>query len=499
MIQQKLKSIFLKDPAKPWFWIVLGILVKGLPLLFLLHNYPPSDIPGFWGATMTDTHTYLAPIDNLLRNGTYSPDYRMPGYGFVYLVFRFVFSQAIACNLLLIFQFILGGISVYYLALIAKKVFNCTPIFYVTYFIFLFSTYSNFYDGWLLTESFCTSALIFAIWFFVNYFEKEEKKHLIFSGLFLTWVIFLRPVFAPIYLILLVILIFKRRSQTPKGALSSTIQSPFRGLGQKILLLILPFLICDGIWVTRNYQKHNELIFLTSAKLAPRAEYIYEPALSNFIRSWGGSADFTDNKTPLLWFGFHLDGMPDPKDYKDSLPDYIYTSKFNKDSLIEIKVLISMINYVASSGNVNLVYQKALKARLDRYTQSIKEEKPFLYYIQAPFFHCLPRFLFGPEVKYYTKRFQLPGIVGYLSEIGFTIFYYLVLGFGLLGSLLLFCRGLKYNSLILLISIIPLYTIAIHALILRVTSNRFLMPCWPFILVCAAYLLISIFERKKAK
>ena len=290
----------MRDPSKPMFWLLAGILVKGIPFIFLLHNRPPSEIPGIWGGTVDgDTYSYLHPIDNLLSAGSYSPDYRMPGYGFLYFFFRLVFSQVIACNILVLLQYILAGISVYYLALSARIIFKNDRLFYLVYFLFLFSTYSNYYDGWLLTESFCSSALIFGGYFFVKYFSSARKNNLVLSGVFIAWTIFLRPVFFPLVLLFPVLILLSKQGETGK-------QRSSKGL----IYFLLPFIITETAWVSRNYIVHKKLAILTQTFVAPQAETpFHRRPLFEFIRSWGGSADFTDGQSALLWFGYHTQNM----------------------------------------------------------------------------------------------------------------------------------------------------------------------------------------------
>ncbi len=491
LITEKLRTLFLKDPSKPLFWIVLGVLIKGLPFFFLLHNRPPSDMPGVWAATSPDTLSYMDPIENLLKDGSYFPDYRMPGYGVIYLFFRVLFSPDYSCNMLLVLQFILAGVSVYYLALTARAIFKNDKIFYISFYLFLFSTYSNFYDGWLLTESLCSSAMIFSAWFFVKYFQSGRVRNLLISGILLTWIIFLRPVFLPLIFLFAFILLFTRKTSIiPSG-----------GKRLALVFFVLPFLLCESVWIVRNYYKHQKIILLTSSELAPRAANFYEISLNDFIRSWGGSADYTDNNSPLLWFGFHIEGMPNPKDFKGSLPDYIYTSRFNEDSLVRIKNKVIALNDSILSPEERHSYQNMVEEKLGRYATSIKEEKPFLYYVKAPFFYCLPRFLVGPEVKLYMKRFQITGAIGSVTQSIFTFYYCVVLVLGITGICMLVFQGVLRNPLVLIIACIPIYTILVHAIILRVTSNRFLMPAWAFLLVCAAYtiFLILSFCRKKVR
>jgi len=436
-----------------------------------------------------DSHSYLDPIDNFLKTGSYFPDYRMPGYGFTYLLIRLLFSPGYSCNILIVLQFFLTGISVYYLAMIARIIFKNDKIFYVCFYLFLLSAYSNFYDGWIMTESFCCSALIFSIWFFVKYFQSGNIKNLLFSGILVTWAIFLRPVFLPVIIFLLVILVLAKKEVSSGGQQKKLLKG--------VLLLLLPFVVTEGAWISRNYQQHQRLIVLTSYSLGPSAKKFYWPPLFHFIHSWGGNADLTDNQTPLLWFGFHTNGMPDPKNHHDSLPKYIYTSQFNRDSLLWLKNKITGLNDSILSPEKNNLYQTEVTEKLDRYTLSVKKEKPFLYYVQSPLFHALPRFLFGPEVKLYMKRFQLPGKFSLLIENIFTLFYCLVIAFGFGGMCMVFIKGLIRNRLSLIITVIPFYTIVVHALIIRVTYNRFLFPAWAFIIICASYFIVSLIKCKK--
>jgi hypothetical protein len=343
------------------------------------------------------------------------------------------------------------------------------------------STYSNYYDGWLLTESFSCSALIFSVWFFVNYFQSGKTKNLLFSGLLITWAIFLRPAFMPIVLVFLFVLIFQKQAKSLKG----------------VLIFIIPFLLSEGAWVTHYYIRHQKLVLVNESMFIPRADTTYEKSLRIFIRSWGSSADFTDNNSALLWFGFHLKGMPTPKDYSGQLPDYIYTSKFNQDSLLLLKSKIVALNDSTLSAGKTALYQNELKEKLTAYTLSVKHEKPMLYYIEAPLFHCLPHFLFGPESKIYLKRFSLPGNVNFLSEGFFTLLYYMMVVIGIIGSFILLLKGFGKNKQLLIIATLPLYTIIVHACILRFTDNRYLMPAWAFLIVCASYCIVKVSFRLK--
>lgn len=478
-----MRKLFLKDPSKPLFWLLCGVVVKMLPLVSLLyHGPPPSSIPGIWAGTILhDSRSYLDPIDNLLAQGKYLPDFRMPGYGAIYLLLRLFFAQDYACNILIILQFILAGISAYYLALIARYIFQSNGLFYLCFYLYLISTYSNFYDGWIMTESFCNSALIFSVWFFVKYFQTGILKNLFYSGVFLTWTIFLKPVYVSLIFVFLFILIFQRK----RVLLSLT-------------LFIVSFVLLDGAWILYNISAHHKIIPLTRSALLPHEDTSYEKPLFEFINAWGGSADFSDNHSQLRWFGYHYQDTPHPAYYKP-VPGTIYTSAFNKDSILEIKRMVTAVNDSNVSPESNYVYQKVLKEKLARYTFSVQHEKPFLYYIYAPLFGCLPLFLFGPQSNFYLKRFLLPGNMAFLTEDFFTLFYYSILILGITGAILMLYKEFRRNKLTIIVALIPLFVIIIHSIILRMNHNRYLFPAWAFLILCAAYTIRLLFKYIKGK
>ena len=158
-------------------------------------------------------------------------------------------------------------------------------------------------------------------------------------------------------------------------------------------------------------------------------------------------------------------------------------------------MVIALCDSVLPRDKFNF-YQVSLNEKMNRYTASIKSEKPLLYYLEAPFFHCLPRFLFGQESRVYAARFQLPGKLGMITQMLFTLFYYLVIVLGTIGMIMLFASFRK-NKLAIIFAIIPFYTIVIHAIVLRYTYNRFLMPAWSFLIVCGAYAIVCVIKKYK--
>ena len=97
-MRQPLNRFFLKDPSKWQFWVLIAFFCKALFFIFLICRNDLHPLPGFIGVPTGDTSSYFDPIDNLIANGSYSPDFRMPGYGVLYLPFALLFSKAIVTS-----------------------------------------------------------------------------------------------------------------------------------------------------------------------------------------------------------------------------------------------------------------------------------------------------------------------------------------------------------------------------------------------------------------
>jgi|GEM_PF-711114 len=508
-LKNNLKQLIFKSPTRYLFWILLAFLFKGvIPLmqLFLAHR-SNSDLLslGFVG----DSPSYTDPVENFLTTGHYSPDRRLPGFGIIYLIFRLLFSYTTTYDTIVIIQLVVSSVSVYCLALLARLVLKSDRPFYLTFYMFLTSNYSNYYDICLMTESLSSSFLIFGTWYFALYFQagKSKLKYLLFSGIFLTWTFFLRPVFVlvlPIYGIILLLYSFKNKVRFIRP----------------MFIYALAFIVIDGAWIIRNYKVHNKFIPLSNNFYYPYVEGSYMGHMQSFVQTWGGAIDLPDPHSAFSWFGGILfPGEPDASTYKhDSIPGYVYTSAFNKDSLYklrkEVKIFIAMQKpavdsfYVSKDSDWNTAFsilyqplkpvspqaaalQNEIDNTFDRYTNSIKKEHPFLYYVRSRI-TLLRKFLFENNEAFLTRG-QIPGMKKLLS-LFFHAYYYFILFLGIAGIVTLTWKGLRYNLLLLLLCIIPAYTILIHPF-LRSADNRYLLPAWPFLIACSAYFILTVYSK----
>ncbi len=487
---QLLSKFFLKDPGKWYFWMLMAFICKGLFFIFLLSKQEINSIPGFWGETSGDTNDYITSINNFMATGSYSPDYRMPGYGLIYLPFALIFSKPMAYNFLILFQFTVAAFSVYPLALIAKYISKSSTIFYLTFYLYIISTFCSIFDSSLLTESFATAFLIFSVFFFLKGTQERKKIcYFLLSGIFLAWVISLRPVYAPLLVLYSLVLLV--------GILKKQLQASW----YCVSCIVLPFVLCDTLWIIRNYKAHTEFIPLIKM-YSPDIESSYKPPLINFVQSWGGSEVWWEPSAEIRWFGIPQERIPGQRpiqNYNISLPDYIYTSQFNYDSLLLVKTLIT--EYI-SVRNDSLNKAKAstllssIGTKLNLYTVSIKKEKPFLYYVTAPLILTRKFLINSGTCNLFDKPYNELSPAESFFKLFFSLFYIFILMFGLMGILLFARESIKLTPTSLVTGII-LFTIIIHPVILRKCETRYFVPAYPFMLLCAAYSLNWIYNKLK--
>ena len=257
----------------------------------------------------------------------------MPGYGIVYYFLRFLANQPIALNIIIFLQFLFSAISVYFIAITAKNIFNVKNIFYICFYLYLINTFASKFDFYSQPESFTCSATIFSVYFFVKFIKNFKSSDILFSGLFLCWLIFLKPVYLPLFSVFVIILFnyFMKKYYS------------FLHLLKYTVLLIFPFIIFETLWIYRNYNKYNEIIPLQTSINTDDTKNTYLIYLGEFIGAWGGDGVMCNPTSVSHWF-FLYTGRNSIIKHTDNikLPSYIYTSKFNKDSLIKIKNYISI-------------------------------------------------------------------------------------------------------------------------------------------------------------
>lgn len=475
--------------SNKWFWLGLAFVIKLFFFLYFLHQYDKSlfDFNSqVIGQSTGDTWTYLNPIDNFLCNGEYAPDFRMPGYGAIYLFFRFFFNPLLASNLLIVLQLLLASVSVYCLALTAQYIFKSEKYFFITFLIYLFSSYPSYFDVLLVTESFSISSLIFNIYFLIQYQQTRKSQWLFVSGFLLCWCIFLRPVFFPLLILQLFYLFF---------FFSKVRIFAFRKKLLLLLLFMLPFICAESVWVASNYSHHKRFIFLTQSINYPWADKDFV-AVRDFVSAWGGDAYYEPN-AEIFWFEYHreLFNLSTEDIQKIKFPQYIYMTKFNYDSLVAVKNYIKLSHDTTLSVNQRNFYQLKVTDKLNQYSQLIKNENPAVYYLYAPV-KMLGRFIFQSGSHFWFFRpFSTLNIFEKYIKLFYSMLYWTIIILGSAGCFAIIIKHVRDFNLKFVITFIPLYFILVHPIFLRLPEERYIIPAYPFLTVIAVYVSIYFYQN----
>lgn len=469
-------------------WLLIAFMAKAT-LFFICHQ--KQDRPYYAdsiGVFLNDTPSYLGSVENWIDNGVYSPDFRLPGYGAIYAPFYYFFSKTTALNLFILFQVLCAALSTYIIALIARNVFGNDKYFYLTFILYTISSNANVYDGWLITESLSTSFLVFSIYTFFKYLDTEKSIWLGLSGLINAEIVFLRPVFAPILLIFLFVLIwqvYKRKKKILKA----------------VLIFLIPFIIIDGAWIYRNYVKYDEVFLLTRSGHSPLLTKSVIYPIFNFYQSFGGIMGAWSHDVPHIWFATE----ENPR-VTIQIPEEIYTSQFNRDSLFLLQKLVR--EFQTDTSRDPFAADDALKnkitLKLNKYSQSIKEEKPYIYYVQSRWTY-FKRFL--RPLGSYNIRIKNMGIGEMLSnentnfrfddlilKLFYSFYYLFILFVGFLGIFFLLKQAFSFGKISVLSGIV-IYTLLVHPILLKIWVERYFVPVWPILILFVSYMILLFNDK----
>jgi hypothetical protein len=476
-------------PVKWYYWVLLALLVKAVMFFFLtaeLGSGTDRFIGISGGDSGSDTPSYLESIENLISKGFYSPDYRMPGYAVLYYLLRLAFDIVTTNNLIVIIQSLLGAISVYLLAETAFRLFRSVRMFYLVYFTFLISTYTQIFDLYLLTESLCVSTSIFAFYCLVKGLQENKNSNLFDAGFFTTWTIFLRPVYAPyLFFFAAIIIIYKFRKKVIKKT----------KIVLAMLVFMTPFVIADGAWMIRNYKNYGKIQPLTKSVYYPDALDSYFMNLLQFLQSWGGSYIFWDPSSEIRLLGYgNLNYGPKFETGKDAeIPHSIYTSEFNADSLQLIRSYVERLQNHSYSEDSVAVVNTILKEKLDRYTLSVRREHPFTYQVTARLKYFRIFLLHSGTYNLMQHSWSELSLIKKLIKICYSALYIFIVIIGIIGSVYLFLKS--KNILQWIVPILTLYCMIIFPWIMRLPEMRYFAPTYPFMIICAMYVTNVIINR----
>lgn len=449
---------------KSYIWIPIILFVKLIVLYFFflqIQNQSPDKLNGIVFIS-NDFRELIEPSNQLIKNGIYSlddksPPYagRFPGYAFPYLVFRLLFSENISLQLLILAQIVFSSIAIFLLGLISEKISKKSLSFIISIIVFSFFPFFIKEDLYTMSTSFSISAFVIHLFFLEKFLNNKSKKILLFSGLFLTWVVLLRP-FTLLYVFpILIYITYKNRKK-----LNDILRYNF--------IFLLPFIIFECFWIPRNYFNTKEIIPLQDAYV-PGQEYGYTYGcdidciakfsvveIRKLISSWGGNSIWYKPGSEMHWFLSYK-----PLDFKNHLfvKNNIFFDGFNKDSLINLKKDLQF------SYNKELSYNERVKIDLEivqkckKFKAIYMKNKPLNYFFISHL-NRIKNFLFVNPTQ------DWPGA----SFTKNSIYYKL------------------YKSISILIYLLTLLFIPIYGVIHLKNKNMFGLICFSY-----ACILIFIF------
>ncbi len=463
--------------SNSFLWITVALLIKGL--FFWLQVYSSyKETQPLFGYFTHDSAEYYGSMENFYLNGIYSPDIRMPGLGVIFLLFRLFFEKNVVLNIILILQWLVSSVAIYTLSITASRIFKKENVFYFVFFIFILTHYIFLWDNFLLSESFCISFFIFAVYFLQRFLGTARKKYLFFSGLFFTWCVFTRPVFFIFYGTAAIFLVFYFIKE----------KRGFKTILINGIAFLLLFAVLDSAWIARNLAVKNKFKYLNDIDwynaLNPSSP---DPALYFFLESWGG-----DLENERHWF--EIDYKIDYR-YRDTvIPSHIYTSQFNKDSLILVKQRIQYYKAHRGDSIVALINNSLMN-----YTASVKKEKPFLYYIGSGMIY-MKRLIFSGYFTYNTfdDSFQKLPLIKKVFKLTRAILFYLLFFIGLIYSVKLLLSK-KKNFLLVLLIVIAYSNLIYIAFFFRTPEFRYVLPSTVVFFCLTSFVFAKGWDKLKGR
>lgn len=378
--------------TKPFLCILIVLMVKLIYTLWFNRYTSDAILSGSCVANIKgDSNDYITAAVNLKNLNFYYPDLKAPGYSLVIYLFYLFTDLPKALDLVVITQLIISSISVYILSKLGYLISKSNRVFTMIFIFYSLSSYVTEYDRLILAESLAVSLLIFSIYFFYKGLVNSKSIFFLYTGLGICFTIYLRPVL--IVLLASLLLAFFLQILKKKGYLKEQLRI--------LTLCTIPFLVVLTIWGFRNYQIHQKvepMMRLSGYYDEEKKSYYYD--LHRFVETWSGDAVFWDATAEINWFG--CDTRFKSNDNIE-LPNYIYTSKYNHQSLIALRTKMRLYD---NSQVKDSILKREICNTLQRYTQSFKSENPILYYILP--FKIASKFIFngGGTTSLFNKEFS---------------------------------------------------------------------------------------------
>lgn len=405
---------------------------------------------------------FLQPVENYFKYGMVTYDgkiafaARMPGYWGPYLVLRAMMERDTALLVLTLLQIILSGAAVFLLARMAGSIFKSRWSFLAVFIMFTAHPFTAVFDYQTFAESLSVSTFVLHFYFLWRYKEEESRWHLLLSGLFLAWAIFLRP-FVGIAFVLVFVLILRS-------------QKDLRRVALHCLIFGLPFILFESAWISRNIVQRGEFIVLNSGLKSYGK--IYSPGwqeIRTLLYKMGQETAYVEEGM-ARWFRGKTD------DLKVSF-DFLESSEINKMELSDLRR-----NYLDSrvlEGEEFTLADNEVVSQTKALLEKWNDAHPIGYHLFGPWngvrkmvFHSGSPYLAFPSFGQMTWAQKA-------LKLAFSLIYYLVL----LGSLLSFILMSRANPMKWYTLLYTLLLIFVLITISTIQEARYFITSFPLLLL----------------
>lgn len=460
---------------RPIAVIFLVFLVKFASVFYLVHLSKCNGTGNFMGlASMAgDAHSYITPIDNFLKEGTYYYDDakagRMPYLGSIYMVFRMFSNKETALSALVVLQILIGSISVYCMGKLSSILTGARSAFWIFIILSLTSLHVTIFDFAVLTESLGTAFIGIFLYLHYLYLTQGRKlKVLFYSGLFLALTVLFKPYLSLLFIAVGIEFLWFYRSQKLFYLIRKTVVCS--------ICVFAPFFIINLPWTVRNFIVFQRFV---PFQQDVNAGYGYSNAtlsVYSFIQSIGESYVSWDKRSAGCYFE-PVEGLP----CEYEIPDRILGPNLTIEKIQDAR---SMYGSYLRSPNDSL--ELRIIEVFNGLTEAYKLDHPISYHVITPLV-LVKHFLIHSGSYFMPISTSSPCFHTYQMAIKFiqSVLYYAALIFGMVGLILL----LRKNGNSYLILLIPIYLVLFFPIFMARSETRYFHLAFPVLLIGLTYLL----------
>ncbi|MFM7053475.1 MAG: glycosyltransferase family 39 protein [Bacteroidota bacterium] len=460
---------------RPIAIILLVFLVKLASVFYLVHLSKCNGTGNFMGiASMSgDAHSYITPIDNFLKEGTYYYDDakagRMPYLGSIYMVFRMFFNKETALSALVLMQILIGSISVYCMGRLSYMLTGAKSALWIFIILSLASLHVTIFDFAVLTESLGTAFIGIFLYLHFVYLSKGRKlKDLFYSGAFLALTILFKPYLSLLFIAVGIEFLWFYRSHSLLKMLKKTAVCS--------LCVFAPFFILNFPWTVRNYLVFQRFV---PFQQDVNAGYGYSNAtlsVYGFIQSIGESYVSWDKRSAGCYFE-PVEGLP----CEYEIPERILGPNLTMEKIQDARAV-----YASYMKSPNDSLEQRTIAVFEGLTEAYESDHPISYHLLTPLV-LVKHFLihsgsYFMPISTSSSCFHMYQLAIKVLQ---SVLYYLALILGMAGLLLLFRKN--GNSFLLIL--IPSYLVLFFPIFMARSETRYFHLAIPVLLIGLTYVL----------